>query len=104
MSYIEMTVLAAATTALVCLPLLVILFAVSMRRAASACKAEGATREMRDLGVRMEEMRKDFDWLVSDRMIEQAVSMARLGQPPESIAQNTGISPSELDAIRKLRH
>jgi hypothetical protein len=52
---------------------------------------------------RMDEMRRDFDWLVSDRMIEQAIDMARFGQKPDSIARNTGISASELEAIRKLR-
>ena len=52
---------------------------------------------------RMDEMRRDFDWLVSDRMIEQAVDMARLGQGHDSIAQTTGVSGAELDAIRKLR-
>lgn len=52
---------------------------------------------------RMDEMRRDFDWLVSDRMIEQAVDMARLGQGHDSIAQSTGVSGAELDAIRKLR-
>lgn len=55
------------------------------------------------LSDRMGEMRRDFDWLVSDRMIEQAVDMARLGQSHDSISQTTGISPAELDAIRKLR-
>jgi hypothetical protein len=29
--------------------------------------------------------------------------MARLGQSAESIAQTTGVSGAELDAIRKLR-
>jgi hypothetical protein len=55
------------------------------------------------LSDRMDEMRRDFDWLVSDRMIEQAVDMARLGQSHDSIARTTGISSAELDAIRKLR-
>ncbi|MEQ8900716.1 MAG: hypothetical protein RID11_14495 [Roseovarius sp.] len=55
------------------------------------------------LSDRMDEMRRDFDWLVSDRMIEQAVDMARLGQNHDSIAQSTGVSSAELDAIRKLR-
>ena len=55
------------------------------------------------LSDRMDEMRRDFDWLVSDRMIEQAVDMARLGQGHDSIAQTTGVSSAELDAIRKLR-
>jgi len=55
------------------------------------------------LSDRMDEMRRDFDWLVSDRMIEQAVDMARLGQNHDSIAQTTGVSSAELDAIRKLR-
>jgi hypothetical protein len=36
-------------------------------------------------------------------MIEQAIDMARFGQKADSIARNTGISASELEAIRKLR-
>ena len=58
---------------------------------------------IRTLTARVEEMRKDFDWLVSDRMIEQAIDMARLGQPTATIVQTTGISPDELATINKLR-
>ena len=58
---------------------------------------------IRNLTARVEEMRKDFDWLVSDRMIEQAIDMARLGQPTATIVQTTGISPDELATINKLR-
>lgn len=47
-------------------------------------------------------MKRDFEWLVSDRMIELAINMAGTGQPQERIAKHTGISASELDAIRKV--
>jgi hypothetical protein len=117
--------------AMLCLPALALLIALSLRqsRAISALRHQLRHQQARpgepDLDViaqklgarlglgdgaslgtlsdRMDEMRRDFDWLVSDRMIEQAVDMARLGQSAESIAQTTGVSGAELDAIRKLR-
>lgn len=62
-----------------------------------------AEASLMSIADRMDEMRRDFDWLVSDRMIEQAIDMARFGQKPNGIARNTGIRTSELEAIRKLR-
>ena len=56
------------------------------------------------LSDQMDSMRRDFEWLVSDRMIQQAVDMARTGESPDTISHQTGISTAELDAIRKLRH
>lgn len=47
-------------------------------------------------------MKRDFEWLVSDRMIELAINMAGSGQSEDRIAKHTGISSSELDAIRKV--
>ncbi|WP_297781209.1 hypothetical protein [uncultured Roseovarius sp.] len=63
----------------------------------------GEEASLVSIADRMDEMRRDFDWLVSDRMIEQAIDMARFGQKPDAITRNTGISASELEAIRKLR-
>ncbi|MFD0857557.1 hypothetical protein [Roseovarius aquimarinus] len=110
MTYIDMIVLGAAGSIILFLPVLVILAAIATwrssraHRAAVRAEAVDSARDLRRIGVQVDEMRKDFDWLVSDRMIEQAVSMARTGQPEMSIAQATGISASELDAIAKLRH
>lgn len=49
------------------------------------------------------EIRKNFDWLVSDRMIDQAIDMAREGLATPVITAQTGISGVELDAIKKCR-
>lgn len=124
MTYFEITLYALAVLCMIALPLLL---AVSIRMARMIAALSGqvlrlseaeieqiARRLSHKLGLsddaslisiadRMDEMRKDFDWLVSDRMIEQAIDMARFGQQPDAIAHNTGISASELEAIRKLR-
>lgn len=55
------------------------------------------------LNAHIVEIREDFDWLVSNRMIEQAVEMARLGEAGEHITKQTGISSLELNAITKHR-
>lgn len=56
-----------------------------------------------ELNSHMSEIRDDFDWLVSNRMIEQAVEMAKLGEAGDYITKQTGISNLELEAIRKHR-
>ena len=63
----------------------------------------GEDAPIHNLSDQMSQIQRDFDWLVSDRMIEQAIDMARLGQSDTGIAQQTGISKAELEAIRKLR-
>jgi hypothetical protein len=60
------------------------------------------SKMLTDLSDSVAEMKRDFEWLVSDRMIELAINMAGTGQPQERIAKHTGISASELDAIRKV--
>lgn len=55
-----------------------------------------------ELSDSMAEMKRDFEWLVSTSMIELAINMASTGQSQERIAKHTGISTSELDAIRKV--
>ena len=123
MTYFEITLYALAVLCMIALPLIL---AVSIRMARMLAQLSGRMFHMSEsemdhiarrlghkLGLsdeaslmsiadRMDEMRRDFDWLVSDRMIEQAIDMARFGQKPDSIARNTGISASELEAIRKL--
>lgn len=124
MTYFEITLYALAVLCMITLPLLL---AMSIRIARILAHLSGrmfhlnekemdhiARRLGHKLGLsdeaslmsiadRMDEMRRDFDWLVSDRMIEQAIDMARFGQKHDSIARNTGISETELEAIRKLR-
>ena len=68
---------------------------------AGAAGAQGSTA-LTDLSDSVAEMKRDFEWLVSDRMIELAINMAGTGQPQDRIAKHTGISASELDAIRKV--
>lgn len=48
-------------------------------------------------------MQQDFEWLVSDRMIEQAVAMAREGVEGERISQTSGMSVDELKAAMMFR-
>ena len=52
----------------------------------------------------MAEIRKGFDWLVTDRMISEAVEMARNGLSTPAIVSRTGISGAELAAITKCRN
>ena len=120
MSLPELLLVCAAALTLVSLPILLVL---SLRQstffepvppmeetdieriAAMLSERLGITDKasIHNLTTRIEEMRADFDWLVSDRMIEQAIEMARLGQPMGAISQNTGISEDELIAIQRLR-
>ena len=69
--------------------------------AATTLPAQGAAT-LTELTDSVAEMKRDFEWLVSDRMIELAINMAGTGQSQDRIAQHTGISASELDAIRKI--
>ncbi|MFA8387615.1 MAG: hypothetical protein ACEPO2_18510 [Pelagibaca sp.] len=69
--------------------------------AATALPAQGAAT-LTELTDSVAEMKRDFEWLVSDRMIELAINMAGTGQSQDRIAQHTGISASELDAIQKI--
>lgn len=62
---------------------------------------QGSTT-LSELSGSVAEMKRDFEWLVSDRMIELAINMAGTGQSQERIAQHTGISASELNAIQRI--
>lgn len=66
--------------------------------------AAETTAAMEAINAQVTEMRKGFDWLVSDRMIEQAIDMARAGLAPANITAQTGISSAELAAIAKCRN
>lgn len=68
---------------------------------ANAATAQGSSA-LTELTDSVAEMKRDFEWLVSDRMIELAINMAGTGQSEDRIAKHTGISSSELDAIRKV--
>ena len=55
------------------------------------------------LSTRMNDIHRKFDWLVSDRMNEQAVDLARQGLSHDRITNMTGVSPAEIEAIQRLR-
>ena len=56
------------------------------------------------ISEQVSEMRKGFDWLVTDRMISEAIDMARAGTATSKITAQTGISGAELAAITKCRN
>lgn len=66
-------------------------------------QATAAGPALEQLSTQMTEMRRDFDWLVSDRMIEQAIEMAKAGEESNHITTRTGISDAELAAMTRLR-
>lgn len=118
MTHIELALTGLTTVCLVLLPIALVFLRritkelVSLNKSASkfedasfapanAATAQGASA-LTDLSDSVAEMKRDFEWLVSDRMIELAINMAGSGQPEDRIAKHTGISTSELDAIRKV--
>ncbi|AXQ93646.1 hypothetical protein ORIO_07800 [Cereibacter azotoformans] len=48
-------------------------------------------------------LQSDLDWLTGERMIEQAISLARKGEQPEAIAAEVGLDLEEARAIARLR-
>jgi predicted PurR-regulated permease PerM len=50
----------------------------------------------------VEDIRQDFEWLVSDRMIEQAIEIARTEKSPEKI-RRIGMSEDEIAAAMMFR-
>lgn len=59
---------------------------------------------MDTISEQITEIRKGFDWLVSDRMIQQAIDMAQAGTATPKITAQTGISSAEIMAITKCRN
>lgn len=52
---------------------------------------------------KLDQIRVDFDWLIGERLIEQAITLAQSGQPSKEISRATGISAEEVQAIRRFR-
>ncbi|MWP38252.1 hypothetical protein D1114_06450 [Cereibacter sphaeroides] len=48
-------------------------------------------------------LQSDIDWLTGERMIEQAIQLARKGAEPEAIAGEVGLELEEARAIARLR-
>ncbi|SPF80062.1 hypothetical protein [Pseudoprimorskyibacter insulae] len=56
-----------------------------------------------DFKADLSRMRADLDWFVGDKLIEQAIAMAKQGETETEISQATGISLDEVHAIRRMR-
>lgn len=72
------------------------------RRVAGALGA-GEETGLDTIAARIDQLRAEFDWVVGESLITQAVSLARTGHSEGEIAQVTGISADELQAIRRFR-
>lgn len=72
------------------------------RRVAGALGA-GEDTGLDTIAARIDQLRAEFDWVVGESLINQAVSLARSGHNEGEIAQATGISADELQAIRRFR-
>jgi len=120
MTYIELALTGLTTVCLVLLPIALVFLRriskelISLNQSASKLsqahadgtgatdKATQGTTMLNELSDSVAEMKRDFEWLVSDRMIELAIDMAGTGHSQDRIAKHTGISASELNAIRKV--
>jgi hypothetical protein len=114
MTHLELAFLTLALCCLVFLPA-ILWVAIGIRRRIAATahqqKADLAALAsklqmpaMDSMTEDMAEIRKGFDWLVTDRMISEAVEMARSGLSTPAIVSRTGISSAELAAITKCRN
>jgi hypothetical protein len=74
---------------------------ISRRVAAGLGASPDATLD--SIASRIDQLRAEFDWVVGESLIHQAVALARSGQSEAEIAQTTGISADELQAIRRFR-
>ncbi len=72
------------------------------RRVAGALGAADETG-LDTIAAKIDQLRAEFDWVVGESLITQAVSLARTGHSEGEIAQATGISADELQAIRRFR-
>jgi hypothetical protein len=63
-------------------------------------RLEDAVAEMSDL---MKDTRSDVAWLAGERMIDQAISLARQGESGHEISRKTGISADELVGMQAFR-
>ena len=61
----------------------------------------GATIEA--IATEIKDMRSDIQWLTRERMIDQAINLAREGESGSEIARQTGISADELVAMQAFR-
>jgi uncharacterized protein YerC len=66
--------------------------------------SDRADTTMETITEQVTEIRKGFDWLVSDFMIQQAIDMAQAGLPAPKITAQTGISSAEIAAITTCRN
>ena len=59
--------------------------------------------DMDQLRQSVAHMRADVEWLVGERMIEQAIEMCRDGLSTDRISADLGLQPDAVKAIRLLR-
>lgn len=64
-----------------------------------------ASHQARIDGLRQDiiSVKADIDWLTGERMIEQAISMAREGLPAEQISEDLGLSYEAARTISVMR-
>jgi hypothetical protein len=65
--------------------------------------AEAPELGVAEMKTSVARIRSDLDWFIGDKLIEQAVAMAKTGEAESEISQATGISMDEVHAIRRMR-
>lgn len=55
------------------------------------------------LVVKLDQLRAEFDWVVGESLITQAVVLAQTGHSETEVAKSTGISGDEVEAIQRFR-
>lgn len=68
-----------------------------------ATQEQHRTSDMEQLRQSVAHMRADMEWLVGERMIEQAIQMCRDGLSTDRISADLGLQPEAVKAIRLLR-
>ena len=63
----------------------------------------GHQAHLEGLRSELSSMKADIEWLAGERMIEQAISMAREGMDPGEISADTGLSFEAAHTIAALR-
>lgn len=55
------------------------------------------------LVVKLDQLRAEFDWVVGESLITQAVVLAQTGHSETEVSKSTGISGDEVEAIQRFR-
>lgn len=65
--------------------------------------SHSADSQFTEISEKLSQLSADVDWFVGERLIEQAVALARSGYPEQEISRATGISLDEVESIRRFR-